>query len=110
MPGQFWPDVSHQPHLVTFSRSVLINSCEYNNCITNYYIPIVVVTYGSWGSGARQALSQLASRLAVRTNSEKSQMLGSLYGRLSLALVRANARAILNRSYCSTINLPDDTL
>ena len=43
-------------------------------------IPIVVETYGSWVSEARQALSQKASRLAFRTNSEKSQMLGSLYG------------------------------
>ena len=42
-------------------------------------IPIVVETYGSWGAEARQALSQLASRLAVRTNGEKSQMLSSLY-------------------------------
>ena len=35
------------------------------------------------GSEARQALSQLALRLAVQTNSEKSQMLGSLYGHLT---------------------------
>ena len=47
-------------------------------------IPIVVEIYDSyWGSEVRQALSQLASRLAVRTNSAKSQMLGSLYGRLT---------------------------
>ena len=73
-------------------------------------IPIVVETYGSWGSEAKQALSQLASRLAVQTNSEKSQMLGSLCGHLSMTLVRANARAILNRFYCSTLNLPDNAL
>ncbi|KAL5473255.1 hypothetical protein EMCRGX_G027712 [Ephydatia muelleri] len=30
-------------------------------------IPMVVESYGCWGTEARQALSQLASRLAVRT-------------------------------------------
>ena len=54
-------------------------------------IPMVVESYGCWGTEARQALSQLASRLAVRTNTYKSQMLNSLYGRLNLTLIRCNA-------------------
>ena len=58
-------------------------------------IPMVVESYGSWGTEARQALSQLVSLLAVRTNTHKSQMLNSLYDRLNLTLVRCNARAIL---------------
>ena len=33
-------------------------------------IPIIIETYGSWGSEARQTLSLLASRLAVQTNGE----------------------------------------
>ncbi|KAL5506304.1 hypothetical protein EMCRGX_G007919 [Ephydatia muelleri] len=54
-------------------------------------IPMVVESYGCWDTEARQALSQLASRLAVRTNTYKSQMLNSLYGRLNLTLIRCNA-------------------
>ena len=50
---------------------------------------------GFWGAEARQALSQLASRLAVRTNTRISQMLSCLYGHLNLILVRSNPRAIL---------------
>ncbi|KAL5477518.1 hypothetical protein EMCRGX_G024328 [Ephydatia muelleri] len=62
-------------------------------------IPMVVESYGCWGTEARQALSQLASQMAVRTNTYKSQMLNSLYGRLNLTLIRCNARAILSRSH-----------
>ena len=25
MPGQFWPDMSHQPHLVTLNRSAFVS-------------------------------------------------------------------------------------
>ena len=45
MPGQFWPDVSHQLHLilVTFIVVVLlINSCEYQNVICHCIIIIYV--------------------------------------------------------------------
>ena len=67
-------------------------------------------SYGCWGTEARQALSQLASRLAVRTNTYKSQMLNSLYGRLNLTLIRCNARAILSRSHFASCEqvVPDD--
>ena len=47
----------------------------------------------------RLCRSQLASRLAVRTNTYKSQMLNSLQGRLYLTLIRCNARAILSRTH-----------
>eukprot|EP00731_Ephydatia_muelleri_P006372 Em0003g620a len=40
----------------------------------------------------------VAMREAILTNCSKSQALGDLYGRLSIVLVRANARAILARS------------
>ncbi|KAL5479843.1 hypothetical protein EMCRGX_G023432, partial [Ephydatia muelleri] len=53
-------------------------------------IPVVVETYGCWGTEAKWALSQLASRLAMRLNSPKSTTTASLYGRLSITLVRAN--------------------
>eukprot|EP00731_Ephydatia_muelleri_P002155 Em0001g2155a len=60
-------------------------------------IPVVVETYGCWGTEAKWALSQLASRLAMRLNSPKSTT-ASLYGRLSITLVRANVRALLSRA------------
>ena len=43
--------------------------------------------------------SAVASHLAVRTNAPKEKALATLYGRRSLILVRANAGAILMRSY-----------
>ena len=71
---------------------------------------MVVESYGCWGTEVRQALSQLASQLAVRTNTYKSQMLNSLYGRLNLTLIRCNARAILSRSHFASCEqvVPDD--
>ena len=58
-----------------------------------------------WSLGQRseavQAFSRLASYLATRTNSPKSKVVCSLYGRLNLTLVRANARALLLRCGCS---------
>ena len=47
---------------------------------------------------ACNAFSCIAMREAILTNCSKSQALGDLYGRLSIVLVRANARAILARS------------
>ncbi|KAL5467260.1 hypothetical protein EMCRGX_G031463 [Ephydatia muelleri] len=64
-------------------------------------IPLVAESYGAWGSEAVQAFSRLASYLATRTNSPKSKVVCSLYGRLNLTLVRANARALLLRCGCS---------
>ena len=34
--GQFWTDVSHQPHLVLLVVVLFINSCEYINPVLNY--------------------------------------------------------------------------
>ena len=61
-------------------------------------IPVVVETYGCWGTEAKWALSQQASRLAMRLNSPKSTTTAFLYGRLSITLVRANVRALLSRA------------
>ena len=59
-------------------------------------IPIAVETYGCWGAEAMQTLSHLASRLATsRGNCSKSHATCLLYGRLSLTLMQANARALL---------------
>ena len=61
-------------------------------------VPLVVETFGAWGRTAGQFFSQLAVRLAAQGNSTKATMLNSINGRLSLLLVRANARAFLARS------------
>ena len=58
-------------------------------------IPLAAVeTYGAWGEEACNAFSCIAMREAILTNCSKSHVLGDLYGRLSIVLVRANARAI----------------
>eukprot|EP00731_Ephydatia_muelleri_P011679 Em0006g573a len=61
-------------------------------------IPLVVETYGCWGTEAIQALSRLATHLSTRQGRPKSLVSNEIFGRLSLALVRANSRAILSRS------------
>ena len=61
-------------------------------------IPIAVETYGCWGAEAIQTLSRLASCLATRGYCSKSQATCLLYGRLSLTLMRANARALLSQA------------
>ncbi|KAL5484137.1 hypothetical protein EMCRGX_G020585 [Ephydatia muelleri] len=62
-------------------------------------IPLAVECYGAWGPEALKAFSQVATRLAIRGNTSKSMALTNLFGRLSHSLIRANARAILSRSY-----------
>ena len=61
-------------------------------------IPLVVETYGCWGTEAIQALSRLATRLSTRQGRPKSLVSNEIFGRLSLALVRAKSRAILSCS------------
>ena len=61
-------------------------------------IPLAVETYGCWGDEAIKCLDRLAARIATRTARSKSSAASALYGRLSIVLVRANARAILARS------------
>ena len=61
-------------------------------------VPLVVESFGAWGRTAGQFFSQLAVRLAAQANSTQAAMLTSIYGRLSLLLVRANAHAIIARS------------
>ena len=47
---------------------------------------------------AIQALSRLATRVSTRQGHPKSLVCNEIFGRLSLALMRANSRAILSRS------------
>ena len=65
-------------------------------------IPLAVESYGAWGPEVLRAFSEVATRLAIHGNTTKSKVVAELYGRLSLLLVRANARSILVRSYPQT--------
>ena len=60
--------------------------------------PLAVETYGAWGAEACNTFSFIASRVAIMTNKSKSIILSNLYGKLSIILVRSNARAIMLRS------------
>ena len=60
---------------------------------------LAVESYGAWGPEVLRAFSQGATQLAIHGNTPKSKVVAELYGRLSLLLVRANARSILVRSY-----------
>ena len=60
--------------------------------------PLVVETYRCWGTEAIQALSRLATRLSTRQGCPKSLICNEIFGRFSLALVRANSLAIVSRS------------
>ena len=71
-------------------------------------IPLAVECYGAWGSEALKAFSQVATRLAIRGNTSKSMALTDLFGRLSHSLIRANARAILSRSYSHLVQQVDE--
>ena len=50
-------------------------------------VPLAVEAYGCWGPEAQTNLSQLAARLAIRSNCCKSQATLALYGRLNLDLL-----------------------
>ena len=55
--------------------------------------------------GWQYTFSYIAMQEAILTNCSKSQVLGDLYGRLSIILVQANARAILARSLQVTADI-----
>ena len=61
-------------------------------------IPLAVESYGCWGMEGQQSFSCLAAHLAIQMGCNKSQTITILYQRLSLSLVRANARALLSRA------------
>ena len=50
---------------------------------------------------AMESLSCLAFHLATSSNKAKAAVLNSLYGRLNLNLVKANATAMLSRCFAS---------
>ena len=70
-------------------------------------IPLAEECLGAWGSEALKTFSQVATRLAIRGNTSKYMALSDLFGRLSRSLIRANARAILSRSYSHRVQQVD---
>ena len=71
-------------------------------------IPLAVECYGAWSPEALKAFSQVATRLAIRANTSKYMALTDLFGRLSHSLIRANALAILIRSYSHLMQQVDE--
>ena len=61
-------------------------------------IPLAVETYGGWGEKAQEMFNRISRRLAVGSASSEAGVRQDMYGRLSLTLVRENAKAILARS------------
>ena len=61
-----------------------------------------IESYGAWGPEALRAFSQVATQLTIHGITPKSKVVADPYGRLSLLLVRANARLIMVRSYPQT--------
>ena len=61
-------------------------------------IPIVVSTYGGWGSEASVFLDSFSSRVAMQTVSAKADIKRSLFTGLSCTLMRANAQILVLRS------------
>ena len=67
-------------------------------------IPLAVESYGCWGMEAQESFKRLAARLAIQMGCSRSQATTTLYQRLSLSLVRANARALLS---CARVHLEE---
>ena len=63
-------------------------------------IPLAVETYGGWpwGERAQEAFNRTSRRLAVGSASSEAGVRQDMYERLSMTLVRENAKAILARS------------
>ena len=59
--------------------------------------PMAVEVYGAWGEEAQHTFSRLATILSVKSSVPKPEALSSIYTRLNMTLVRANAKAVLNK-------------
>ena len=61
-------------------------------------VPLAVATYGGWREKAIHTFQCTSRRLGVGTTSSKAILKQEMYGRLSLTLMRSNARATFARS------------
>ena len=58
---------------------------------------MAVEVYRAWGEEAQLTFSRLTTRLSVKSSVPRPEALLSIYVRLNMMLVRANARALLSR-------------
>eukprot|EP00731_Ephydatia_muelleri_P033831 Em0039g17a len=124
-PSKHYPDLDHVPRALLAStiteagmysgaaaRAAELRKHTQNDSkcaeLSWKCIPLAVECYGAWGPEALKAFSQVATRLAIRGNTSKSMALTDLFGRLSHSLIRANARAILSRSYSHLMQQVDE--
>ena len=60
-------------------------------------IPLVVEVFGGWGNEAINVLLTISKKVATHLCRPLNEVISNIYSRLSLALMRQNARAILAR-------------
>ena len=60
-------------------------------------IPLVVEVFGGWGNEAIDVLTKLSKKMATQLCRPLIEVTSTIYSRLSLILMRQNARAILAR-------------
>ena len=60
-------------------------------------VPLAVETFGTWDGEGEAAVVKLAQHVAARTGVPRSVAVGAIFAHLSIALQRANARAIQRR-------------
>ena len=61
-------------------------------------LPFAITAYGALGAEAADLVLRLTRRLAIQTGSRPADTTAAVFGRLSVALVRSNAQAILTRT------------
>ena len=65
-------------------------------------IPLVVEVFGGWGNEAIDVLTKLSKKMATQLCQLLIEVTSTIYSRLSLILMRQNARAILARRVTPT--------
>ena len=65
-------------------------------------IPMVVEVFGGWGNEAIDVLTKLSKKMATQLCRPLIEVTSTIYSRLSLILMRQNARAILARRVSPT--------
>jgi hypothetical protein len=60
--------------------------------------PMIVETYGTWAPAARELLDEIATQYAVHQGGTASAAANILFQRLSVTLMRLNARMLLARA------------
>ena len=65
-------------------------------------IPLVVEVFGGWGNESIDVLTKLSKKMATQLCQPINEVTSTIYSRLSLILMRQNARAILARCVSPT--------